>query len=570
MKRHIYILIRATLLISTFIFITDHLFAQVDVIEIDTLTANASKVLPYNKPFTLKIKIETDNVQKVYKIPKYRYFDLAQSIGHNIKNSGSIYIIPEIPANYYYVRKIGEQNFLFINFSDTILLKPSSAYFIVIIQPKLDPSTIAFFDTYYEYTKQKDTLLLKKARENLIEINKKIIKIFGEHLNLGIYSLQDFDKHQEEFLSSFNEKLLKQYIDCDSLRKNYAAFLSFNKNNINANFPLLDNLAYTQLFLDTTINKEVIQYISSKDFLINDASNDLNTISRQGKISLIISGKLALGAIFTDAAKDMAYSKRVANIEKSVNLLNNIKKALFLLNPKYEASPHFKADVSNLLNFINTLQSSRDSIKKIISIRSGIENTIAEERFKINSTGGTHTFSYYSVISGDSYLNFETRNKVLLTPDFGVVTSAITSEGKKLDYGIVPYLGFHINLMPVDKDITFSSYKKNWKQYFSVMVGWSLVNMNQDSTYASLFEKSSLLTGVGIRINNVIRVTIGSQWLFKLGKDDHNNPTKNMMAMPYLGLSFDLNIKQYLNGFTDVFSGIGKTKAPLVKVSTNQ
>lgn len=116
--------------------------------------------------------------------------------------------------------------------------------------------------------------------------------------------------------------------------------------------------------------------------------------------------------------------------------------------------------------------------------------------------------------------------------------------------------------MTVDKDLSFSSYKKNWKQRFSVMVGWSLVSMkNNDSKYTNFFEKSSLLTGIDFRFNNVIRITTGAQRLFKT-KDSHNNSARILQPFAFIGISFDLNIKQYFNGFTDLPSGIGKTKSP--------
>lgn len=101
------------------------------------------------------------------------------------------------------------------------------------------------------------------------------------------------------------------------------------------------------------------------------------------------------------------------------------------------------------------------------------------------------------------------------------------------------------------------------------MVGYSLVNINQDSSYGSFFEKSSLLLGAGYRINNVLRLTTGVQCLYKLGKDVNKNATKEMIAMPFVGLSFDLNVKQYLNGAVDLFSGISKTKAPTIATKTS-
>ncbi len=556
-------LMRLFCIFCCFIF-SQKIIAQVDVIEIDTITNNTTKALPFNKPVTLKIRIQTESVSNVFRIEKYRHEDLSGSIGHYIKKSpDSSYSLPEIPLKYYYVKKIGDYNYLFITFADEYVLKPSTAYYLALIQPKADPLAFDFFDKCYSYVHNNTPADTIAARKTLEKLESKLSGFFG-NLNLGWYSVRAFNNNRADFFTSFNTIMLEPYNEFTAVKNNLNTFLNNQASTITTRFfPVTDSLTYSQLLLDSTINKEAVQYFFTKESQLNEISSDLHTLALQAKIKMLLGGKMSLGAVYADTAKEAAYAKRVANIESSIALLSNLKRALYLLKAKYKSATFNTSAITNCQDFITTLQSARDSIKKVIVKREAIEEKIATEKFA-TGPNSSQDFAYYAIVSGDSYMNFETRNKVLLTPDFGAVTSAFSKTGKNLDYGIIPYLGFHINFMAVDKDITFKSYQKNWKQRFSFMVGWSLTNMNnQDSTYASFFEKGSILTGLGFRLSNAVRITYGAQWLFKLGKDGNNHPTKKLTAFPFIGLSFDLNVKQYLNGLTDILSGIGKTKAPI-------
>lgn len=559
MGKYIKINLRLCIIICSIIF-CNKTTAQVDVIEIDTITNNCTKGLPYNKPVTLKVRIQTETVNHVFRIEKYRDKDLSGSIGHYIrKSNNNNYILPEIPSKYYYVKKIGDFNYLFVTFADEYVLKPSTAYYLALIQPKADPLAIAFFDKCYSYIRNNNPADTLAAREILEKLDNKLAGVFG-NLNLGWYSVNAFNSNRNDFFASFNTIMLTPYNEFTTVKNNLNTYLS-NQTNliINNSYPITDSLTNTLLLLDSSINKEAIQYLFTKETQLNEITSDLQTISIQAKFNKLLSGKIALGTIYADTAKETAYPKRISNIENSITLVSGLKRALFLLKAKYRTAEFSDNSIVNCQNVITTLQSVRDSLKKIIAKREVIDEKIATERFA-TGPNSSQDFAYYAIVSGDSYLNFETRNKVLITPDFGVVTSAFTKAGKELDYGIIPYIGFHINFMALDKDITFKSYKKNWKQRFSFLVGWSLSNMNQDSTYSSFFEKGSVLTGFGFRLSNAVRITYGTQWLFKLGKDANSNQTKKLIALPFAGLSFDFNVKQYLNGLTDILSGIGKTK----------
>ena len=83
------------------------------------------------------------------------------------------------------------------------------------------------------------------------------------------------------------------------------------------------------------------------------------------------------------------------------------------------------------------------------------------------------------------------------------------------------------------------------------MTAWSLTSISEEGKREDFFANSTFLTGIGFRINNALRVTAGVNWFYKLDP----NPTietKSIAVTPYIGLSVDLDVKQFLNGFTEL------------------
>ena len=134
-----------------------------------------------------------------------------------------------------------------------------------------------------------------------------------------------------------------------------------------------------------------------------------------------------------------------------------------------------------------------EDLIKFISKRKDLDQVLFSERYV------GYSFFGLDILSGNSIMSFEARNKLTLGPEFGVVTSVFDKRGKDLEYGIIPYLGFSINFMGINKDVKYSSYTKDWRQRLSFGIGWSLVNLNKEGERASFFEKGSMLTGFGFR-----------------------------------------------------------------------
>lgn len=556
----------STLVIIFYAFQSNYLNAQTDVIEIDSSTRSAVRAVPFDKPFLIKTQIEAESVKRVFLIKKFKNYTLDSTIAHYISKVKT-YTVPGIKTNYFWTRKTGDKNFLFISIADDYLFKPSESYFIIPEFEQSDASAVAFFDLYYQSKllgNRNQKAALTQAQVSLSKFETQMRKIYGDNLVFGFMTLSDFTT-DTAFARDPNTILVNFLEQRYELSKNiFTKGLPARSATLNTNFPSFDSITYMQLLSDSHLNKDAVTYLSGNNLSKNDIISDLNYLQQTTQLGSLLSGTINLGCIFCEKAdtssntvKDL--NKRLSNIDFSIKQLNMLQRSLYILKPMATTTSSIATGITRINTWLSELQLSKDSLCLMAKQRKKIEDVIMDSVFV------GKTFTYTQILSGNTYMNFETRNKLLLTPDFGIVTPAITSEGKSLEYGIIPYLGFHINLMAVDKDITFKSYKKNPLQYFSIMVGWSLVNMNKNSAYANFFEKSSLLTGLGIRLNNIIRITAGSQWLFKLGLDATNNQTRTLYAIPYVGLSFDLNIKQYLNGFVDILSEIGKTNPSVPK-----
>ncbi|MBL7728409.1 MAG: hypothetical protein JNM68_12020, partial [Dinghuibacter sp.] len=189
-------------LLGLLLMLTGIVQAQSDIIEIDTLTGSATKTMPYNRPFTVKIQIDADDVGSIYFIKKHKARDFAGSLEYYINRSSSnSYPVPEIPGNYYYVRKIGEKNFLFITFADDHMLEPSSAYYIPILQKKLGSSVLGFFDNFYksQYGPAAErATALDNAREALDAYEHSMRKVFGDIL-FAFYTVAEFNRNIAAF-----------------------------------------------------------------------------------------------------------------------------------------------------------------------------------------------------------------------------------------------------------------------------------------------------------------------------------------------------------------------------------
>jgi hypothetical protein len=251
------------------------------------------------------------------------------------------------------------------------------------------------------------------------------------------------------------------------------------------------------------------------------------------------------------------------------NRLANIKASLGLVEELYFLAEAIHTSNTNLDGAVNSLKAFREELQNLVTQF----EPVVQERKSINDVLFNIGLSNLNQLGGNTYVSsFETRSKLSIAPDFGIVTT-LGKDGSN-PYPFVPYLGFHINLRPINRDITFWSYHHKPLHHWSILFGWSLVSIDNGpkqlagaDSVASFFSKGkgTLLTGVGFRLGNVVRITGGGMWYFKYQPSAVNTnfyDQRRLKYWPFIGVSLDLSIKDLLNGISDVLTGAPRTFRP--------
>jgi len=158
-----------------------------------------------------------------------------------------------------------------------------------------------------------------------------------------------------------------------------------------------------------------------------------------------------------------------------------------------------------------------------------------------------------AIVTGSSNIfDFKTRSKLQITPDFGYVVYGF----QKNFTSFTPYLGFQINFRTLDKNIPWGIYpnKTIWHR-LSFMTGWTLAGVAKQGKRENFFSSSSLLTGLGFKLTNAIKLTGGTMWFY----GDDPNPlvdNRKLRMTPYAGISVDLDVKEFLNDFTSLIPNV--------------
>src|SRR5205085_10818746 len=125
-----------------------------------------------------------------------------------------------------------------------------------------------------------------------------------------------------------------------------------------------------------------------------------------------------------------------------------------------------------------------------------------------------------------------------IVPDFGLI--GVYKNSGLAFKDLTPYLGFHINFRSIDKNIPMRRvYYKSWRHYFSFMSGITLRSLAIAGKREDFFANNNLITGIGLRLNNALRITGGLVWFKKIDP----NPVsadKPLSCSGFTGLSLDL------------------------------
>jgi hypothetical protein len=312
----------------------------------------------------------------------------------------------------------------------------------------------------------------------------------------------------------------------------------------------------TKVISKLKLKKDVLHYIASKAILcpcedkgIKDLTTKdelLNTLSILADTAMrgkLLNGRISIAEPFKKV-ETTDYAARIANLDASVVQVNKARdfagKVQVAFNP---ATPNLDSLVSSLAQLSNGLKEVSDTLGKIKKRKEQISDVLIE---------GFNLFSPETPgLASTSMLDMVAEAKLRIVPDFGFVTVFKGDNTLNLQ-DLSPYLGFNIGFRAIDKNINFRRMLRNktiWHR-LSFSSGITLRSMAIKNKREDFFDKSNLITGLGFRINNWLRLSGGAVW-FKAVDPNPLIDDKPLRFSPYAGVSIDLELQ-------DLFGGIKK------------
>jgi hypothetical protein len=155
-------------------------------------------------------------------------------------------------------------------------------------------------------------------------------------------------------------------------------------------------------------------------------------------------------------------------------------------------------------------------------------------------------------IGSTSLMDMKSDTKFRIVPDFGFILPFTKGQAGFLQ-DFTPYMGFNVNFRSMDKNIKLRQIRyKSLRHYLSFSAGLTMRSLKIDKKRDDFFDKTSLITGLGIRLSNYLRLTGGVVW-FKV--PDPNVITNNTLVRltPFVGLSVDVDLIELFGGIKTLF-----------------
>lgn len=481
---------------------------DIPVIEIDSVTGHAKGVMPYDRPFILKVKADK-------KPPYIDYLTSKKNVSWETMLQESVakeVTLPTIPPTDFWLQKDGKISYLYIRFGyypyymdptgkENNMLRPSRNISVII--PAQDEKGFDILHTYH------------KSREE----GQRALKDFSLY-QLSMYGAT-WNIPDSSSLDSLYSSLKIRFVNIDTLTSK----LETAQSKLTG---ITDTLQYQKkllalIIVDTSVTK-ALKY--EKADLIKIITNLEHMTTRQQEH--LLKGEAHFLEI---EAND---SEKISNLTKATNQLQQLK----LLHYSFTAA-NLITDSGNFWQTLTTFNSALDSVlvlqKEIKKEKDTIKSAIAIHFVKVETATGT-----------SNIFSFETRSALRIIPDFGLVYYGF-QDGFQ---GITPYLGFQVNLRSMDKNIPFQIYpNKKLLHRLTLGLGYTLISLSETGKRDDFFDgKGALMIGAGIKFNHAMKVTAGTMWFQK--EDPNPIISKKTQAFtPYLGLSIDLDVKKFFNDF---------------------
>ncbi|KYP16177.1 hypothetical protein [Flavihumibacter sp. CACIAM 22H1] len=520
---------------------------DLETVEVDSISLVPRKTIPFDKPFYLKFRTDELPVS-VYIIEHVGSRGWTGTIHHALDKRKPYELEAIPPANYRMVEE-GGKKYLLIKFGEHPISYESK---------KVRRSWFGKKEDRYVLVKPKNNILKPRKSYTIIlnKISKEGIAVFDL---LAEGKTLESQKRRAEIATLSEQKFgLEYYIPTDG--KIATLYTSSLKT-------FYDKIATSKQIISQPTN-EFKNFVESKG--LKDLKNSLTIKKNLDVLAMLMDVKqlrlelTILGNLTSQEQSDLLNgmvslenvngkmetnkTKQLANVESTLQKMNRVQELADIATTRgwvtFE-STWYDGKNSYLKKVISTIEGNLTAEKDIKEQYVQIEKTIIEKE----------KFFDPQIITGNSYVyNLETRSKFQLSPDFGYVVYGF----QKGFTSFTPYLGFQVNFRSIDRDIPFSIFKglnkypnKTFWHYLSFMTGWSLSKTSEANKREDFFESGSLLTGIGLRLTNSVKITCGNLWFYKLDARPEVKGRK-LAITPFVSLSLDLSLKSLMNDITSL------------------
>lgn len=505
----------------------------VPIIEIDTITGAPNGPIPFDKPFVLKIKVNSQPEFVDYIITRKR-IPWYEEVKKRLRFTKNFYF-PYIPEEHYWTENEGKSTYLYVRFD----------YLPDAKRPlRKDSNNLIGTSKHLTLLLGESSVGLQAYRlmhQNKIDEVKNLIqKTEGEHLQkFGlIYNVPIYEEVEAEYKSFMR----KHFLEIDSIDK----VLSADIPSTQEEFIKLNGSKTLSGLVKLSFNCDTCKSLTRQCFNACDLSKVAQSLYMLNNETAknLAEGIVGLADI-RKKVKGKNIGNKLVNLKSTQKLLIELQTAISLGIIKGSIS-NGDGHYSVISNLVNMIDKAINDYQNAIAAENRIKNRLRQiGHFSLPNTskvGQLETTIY----------DFKARNKLQIVPDFGYVAYGFESGIQKGYTSFAPYLGFQLSLRPIDKDIPFRLYpNKTLWHYLSVSVGYTITKLEKEGRREDFFGKGSLLLGTGIRITNGFKVNVGSIWFYKTDP----NPIisdRSLAIGAYAGLSLDLDLKEFINGFGDL------------------
>lgn len=238
---------------------------------------------------------------------------------------------------------------------------------------------------------------------------------------------------------------------------------------------------------------------------------------------------------YPDEVLAMDATKNKAYLDSAKKLSDNIAPIL----PHNPTMDSIRKDVQDYVSGIRDqkFQPYADAVKKASdteTIQAAVfAKALSDQLYEQFYTNG-------STVTAD----FVTRSNLYICMDLGL--SLIPEIGQ-----VAPYFGTNIYLRPINKSYNLSFSKWDLEKRVSVMFGLTAVSLSKTGYRADLLGTNfNLLTGVGFRVADFVRLNTGVVWYGQVNPNPLNT-NKSVAGSWFVSFAFDISIKTVLNSLFD-------------------